>query len=119
MRLVRPVTFRPMFEKHAGNACQGVMLHVTNSQLFRPLETYLTLLCLARTQAPAEFAFRTTPYEFENATPAFDLLTGSPKARNAIQDGARPEDVIALVCPVDPSWQETVREAEARLERAL
>jgi len=116
--MVRPVTFKPMFEKHAGKACQGVMLHVTNSQLFRPIETYLTLLCLAKAQAPSEFEFRTTPYEFENTTPAFDLLTGSAKARNAIQDGARPEDVIAMVCPVDPSWQETVREAEGRLERA-
>jgi len=116
--MVRPVTFRPMFEKHAGQACHGVMLHVTNSQLFRPIEAYLTLLCLAKAQAPSEFQFRTTPYEFENTTPAFDLLTGSPKARNAIQNGARPEDVVAMVCPVDPSWQDVVREAEARLERA-
>jgi uncharacterized protein YbbC (DUF1343 family) len=116
--MVRPVSFRPMFEKHAGKACHGVMLHVSNSQLFRPLEAYLTLLCQARAQAPEAFEFRSTPYEFENATPAFDLLTGSAKARSAIAEGAKADDVIALSCPVDPSWHETVREAEDRLERA-
>jgi uncharacterized protein YbbC (DUF1343 family) len=117
--LVRPVTFRPSFEKFAGERCNGVMLHVTNEKLFRPVETYLTLLCLARQQAPEQFQFRATPYEFESEIPAFDLLTGSSKARLAMLEGARPEDVIASVIPVDSAWQETVREAEARLERAL
>ena len=35
--LVRPVTFKPSFEKHAGQRCSGVMLHVTNPALFRPV----------------------------------------------------------------------------------
>jgi uncharacterized protein YbbC (DUF1343 family) len=117
--MVRPVSFRPMFEKHAGKTCSGVMLHVTNSQLFRPVQAYLTLLCQARAQAPEAFEFRTAPYEFESAIPAFDLLTGSSRARTAILEGARAEDVVALVSPVDASWGETVREAEARLERAF
>jgi uncharacterized protein YbbC (DUF1343 family) len=68
--MVRPVTFRPMFEKHAGQRCNGVMLHVTTPTLFRPVATYLTLITLARAQAPEAFAFRTTPYEFESAIPA-------------------------------------------------
>lgn len=117
--MVRPVTFRPTFDKFAGQRCNGVMLHVTNEKLFRPVETYLTLICLAHQQAPEHFLFRTTPYEFEANIPAFDLLTGSAKARLAILEGARAEDVVASVIPVESAWQETVREAEARLERAL
>lgn len=115
---VRPVTFRPTFEKHAGQLCHGVMLHVTNAQLFRPVATYLALITLARSLAPEAFAFRDTPYEFETDKPAFDLLTGSDRARLAILDGARPEDVVALVTPVDPAWRDTVAAAEARLQRA-
>lgn len=116
--MIRPVAFRPTFEKHAGEICRGVMLHVTNPALFRPVATYLTLLTLARAQAPEQFAFRDHPYEFEADRPAFDLLTGSPAAREAITAGSRPEDVVQLVVPVDPKWHGFVLEAEARLERA-
>jgi uncharacterized protein YbbC (DUF1343 family) len=116
--LVRPVTFRPMFEKHAGSNCHGVMLHVTSPALFRPVATYLTLIALCRAQAPEQFAFRATPYEFESEIPAFDLLTGSAAARSALLSGASPEDVVATTAPVDPSFRERVLEAEARLERA-
>jgi uncharacterized protein YbbC (DUF1343 family) len=115
---VRPVAFRPTFEKHAGQTCRGVMLHVTSPHLFRPVATYLRLIALARAQAPEAFAFRHTPYEFETTVPAFDLLTGSAAARTALEAGASAEEVVSLVAPVDPSWAEVVREAEARLERA-
>jgi len=115
---VRPVAFRPTFEKHAGQTCRGVMLHVTNPQLFRPVATYLRLIALARAQAPEAFAFRNTPYEFETEVPAFDLLTGSAAARTAIEAGASAEEVVSLVAPVDPSLAEAVLAAEARLERA-
>jgi len=116
--LVRPVTFQPSFEKHAGKRCQGVMLHVANPELFRPMAAYLTLIALARAQAPNEFELRTSPYEFETTVPAFDLLTGSAKAREALLTGARPEDLVELVTPVDPAWREAVAEAENRVARA-
>jgi uncharacterized protein YbbC (DUF1343 family) len=116
--MVRPVSFRPTFEKHAGQRCNGVMLHVTTPSLFRPVATYLTLITLARAQAPEAFEFRTTPYEFEATIPAFDLLTGSSEARSAIAAGASAEDVVATTAPVDPALREAVVAAEARLERA-
>jgi uncharacterized protein YbbC (DUF1343 family) len=115
---VRPVTFRPSFEKHAGKRCQGVMLHVTNAELFRPVATYLSLITLARAQAPDAFEFRTSPYEFETTIPAFDLLTGSDRARQAMLAGASAEEVARLVAPVDQPFRGMVVEAEARMERA-
>jgi uncharacterized protein YbbC (DUF1343 family) len=114
---LRPVSFRPSFEKHAGTVCHGVMVHVTNPQMFRPVSTYLALITLAQKLAPEAFAFRDTPYEFESTRPAFDLLTGSEKARRAILDGAAPEDVVALVSPVEAGLRDAVLEAEARLAR--
>ncbi|MEO6602062.1 MAG: DUF1343 domain-containing protein [Polyangiaceae bacterium] len=116
---VRPVAFRPTFEKHAGQVCRGVMLHVTNPLLFRPVATYLRLIVLARAQAPEAFAFRHAPYEFETEVPAFDLLTGSGAARAAIEAGASPEDVVSLVAPVDKALAQAVLDAEARLQRAV
>lgn len=112
---VRPVSFRPAFGKHAGLLCHGVMIHVTNAQLFRPVATYLSLITVAQSLAGEAFAFRDSPYEFESTHPAFDLLTGSDRARRAISQGATPDDVVALVAPVDSTWRETVATAEARL----
>lgn len=116
--LVRPTTFRPWFEKFAGKTCQGVMIHVKNAALFRPVATYLTLLTLARAQAPDDFAFRTEPYEFEDEIPAFDLLTGSAAARTAILEGRPPAEVVERVAPVDLALRQAVPETEARLSLA-
>lgn len=116
--LVRPVRFRPMFDKHQGQVCQGVMIHVTGGQLFRPVATYISLLCLAQRQAPEAFEFLTRVYEFEGDRLAFDLLTGSTRAREAILAGAHVEEVVGVVAPAPHDWGETIAAAEARLERA-
>jgi uncharacterized protein YbbC (DUF1343 family) len=116
---VRPVSFRPSFEKHAGQLCHGVMLHVTNPQMFRPFATYLALIAAARRLAPEQFAFRESAYEFETERKAFDLLTGSDKARRAILDGATPEAVVAEVSTVDASFRDLVFESETRLANCL
>ncbi|HET9957163.1 MAG TPA: DUF1343 domain-containing protein [Polyangiaceae bacterium] len=112
---IRPVSFRPTFEKHAGHVCHGVTLHVTNPQLFRPVATYLSLIAIARRMAGEHFAFRHSPYEFESDRPAFDLLTGSDRARLAIQDGVSPEELVSMICPVDPAYRDLVLQAEARI----
>lgn len=116
--MVRPTCFRPSFEKHSGRICNGVMLHVTDPRSFRPVTTYLTLLSLARAQAPDEFQFRKGAYEFELDHPAFDLLTGSSKAREALENQASANDLVELVVPVDPSYSEVLAAAEAAAEKA-
>lgn len=110
--MVRPHSFRPTFEKHAGQLCHGVSLHVTQSSLFRPVTTYLTLIALARAQSPEAFGFRSETYEFEDKIPAFDLLTGDSAAREALENGASPEELVALVAPVDADWKAVVAQAE-------
>lgn len=107
--LIRPVQFRPSFEKHAGQVCKGVMLHVTEPSSFRPVLTLLHLIWAARAQAPEEFQFLNRAYEFEQSRLAFDLLTGNNKARLALHDGASASEVAELVCPVPPEWAEQVR----------
>jgi uncharacterized protein YbbC (DUF1343 family) len=116
--LVRPVSFRPTFGKHAGEQCNGVMLHVGDWRMFRPVATYLGLIALARAQAPEQFEFLTRAYEFETEKPAFDLLAGSDAPRKAILDGARPDDVISTIGVVDKSWSDLVRDVEGLLGRA-
>jgi uncharacterized protein YbbC (DUF1343 family) len=90
---LRPVSFLPTFQKHAGTLCHGVQVHVTDAVTFRPVATYAAIIAAACALAPDFFRFRTEKYEFVDDIPAFDLLTGGPEARQMIQAKAVPRDV--------------------------
>jgi molybdopterin-guanine dinucleotide biosynthesis protein MobB len=82
-----PAHFRPMFDKHAGKSCAGAFLHVSDPASFRSFETGLRIIETARRLAPSRFHWRTEPYEFD-PRPAIDLLTGSPRFRQAVDRSA-------------------------------
>jgi uncharacterized protein YbbC (DUF1343 family) len=84
----RPVSFVPTWDKHAGTRCHGVELFVADPSRFRPFRTALACIVAARAQDPRRFAWRTEPYEFVAGIPAFDLLCGSAREREAIEAGA-------------------------------
>jgi uncharacterized protein YbbC (DUF1343 family) len=107
----RPTTFQPTFHKHAGKACGGVQVHVTDPSTFRPFSTYLALVTLAHAQDPERFVFRTEPYEFRDDVPAFDLLTGGPEARVRILRGDPARDVAEGIAAVDDADRAIVAEA--------
>jgi len=115
---VRPISFRPTFDKHQNVVCNGVTINVTDSAIFRPVATYAALIALAHAQAPEQVQFLTGTYEFESTRLAFDLLTGSSEARQAILAGARAAEVVELVAPVETAWRERVVEAERRADSA-
>lgn len=116
--LVREAAFRPSFEKHAGQVCRGVMLHVTSAAKLRPVETFLSLIVLARKQAPQHFQFLDRVYEFEADRPAFDLLCGTQAVRDAIAADAEPKQVAELLCPVDDVGRGFPQQAETVAARA-
>ncbi len=102
----RPVTFLPMFQKHAGRVCGGVQIHVRDRALFRPYATYLALLAIARRLGGEAFAFRTERYEFVDDIPALDLLTGSAEARRRIEAQDDPRAIASDLGPVRASDEE-------------
>jgi uncharacterized protein YbbC (DUF1343 family) len=113
---VRPTRFKPTFDKHQGSVCEGVMLHVANEAVFRPVETYLTIIAEARRQAPEEFKLLSRVYEFESEHCAFDLLTGCQEARELLEAGAENRELIELLCPVDEEWKVRIEAAEELLD---
>jgi uncharacterized protein YbbC (DUF1343 family) len=84
---LRPVELRPTFHKHAGRACAGVQVHVTDPWVFRPYETYLRMLASVLPQLQPAERWRTEVYEFVSDRPAIDLLTGGPELRAAVDEG--------------------------------
>jgi uncharacterized protein YbbC (DUF1343 family) len=109
----RPMVFQPGFQKHAGARCGGVQIHVVDPRAFRPFETYLALVALARAQDPESFAFRTTMYEFRDDVPAFDLLTGGAEARERIVGGDDPRAMARAIASVDDGDRAVLRDAMA------
>ena len=92
---LRPLTFTPTFEKHAGVACGGVQLHVTDRAAFRPYLTGVAFLRAVHSLWPDDFAWRTRAYEFVDRIPAIDLLCGSPEVREGIDRGDSLSDLAA------------------------
>jgi uncharacterized protein YbbC (DUF1343 family) len=83
----RPVSFRPTFQKHAGQDCGGVQIHVLDRIAFQPVRTSLALLAVMREMSGPKFAWRTEVYEFVRDPIAIDLLFGSDRERKHLEAG--------------------------------
>jgi len=83
----RPLYFKPMFQKFAGQVCGGLQIHVTDRKTFRPYLTGLAVLKAVIDLYPSQFRWREKPYEFVREIPAIDLLTGSERFRNELKKG--------------------------------
>ena len=91
----RPAGFLPQFGKHAKQPCNGVQIHVTNAETYRPYRTGVAFLKACYDQSPASFKWRTKAYEFVEDKPAIDLLAGGPSLREGIEAGASLDDLAA------------------------
>jgi uncharacterized protein YbbC (DUF1343 family) len=89
----RPARFTPTFHKWANRLCDGVQIHVTDVDRFKPYLTGLGIIATARRLAPREFAWRRPPYEFEHKKLPIDILCGTDGIRKAIERGRRLEEI--------------------------
>ncbi|QJA06127.1 DUF1343 domain-containing protein [Thermosulfurimonas marina] len=80
---LRPVVFRPVFDKWKDRLVCGFQLHVTDLASFRPVRTTLLLLRVIAQTHP-EFAFRLPPYEFEEKRLPIDIIAGHSDIRSFI-----------------------------------
>jgi uncharacterized protein YbbC (DUF1343 family) len=83
--LFRPIIFQPTFQKHAGELCEGVQVHVTEAKTFRPVLTFLAILQTAWKQSQGKMKWNDPPYEYEETLLPFDILAGNSWLREAIE----------------------------------
>lgn len=108
----RPLWFRPTFQKHAGQVCGGVQVHVTDRARFRPFITGVHLLrCIGR-RWPGAFDWRREPYEFEEDRLAIDLLAGGAWLRELVETGGDP-------APQERAWAKQLRAFRRTRKRYL
>jgi len=83
----RPLYFRPKFQKHAGQTCGGVQIHITEQYRFDSYAVGVAFLQSVKRVAPEVFTWREKPYEFVADVPAIDLLAGDDGLRLALEKG--------------------------------
>lgn len=110
---LRPVKFRPQFDKWAGRSCGGIGLQVTDVREFDPYRTTVTMLDAAQRLWPDAFAWRKPPYEYENERWPIDIISGSDRLRRAITSGTDPQRQADVVEVDGDAWIQ--RTSAARL----
>jgi uncharacterized protein YbbC (DUF1343 family) len=81
----RPLSFQPMFQKHAGLLCGGAQIHVTDRQKFRPFKTGAAIIKAIHNTYPRDFKWKQPPYEYEEVNLPIDILAGSDQLRKDIE----------------------------------
>lgn len=80
----RPLWFKPLTNKYAGQVCGGLQIHVSDRHRYQSYLTGLCMISTARELFP-EFQFREPPYEFETEKMPFDILAGTDRIREVIE----------------------------------
>jgi len=97
----RPAYFQPTFQKWADVLCGGIQVHVTDRNRFEPYLVGITVISMIKSLCPESFQWRQPPYEYESEKMPLEILCGSRRIREMIEQAADPEAIRR-------SWQEDV-----------
>lgn len=82
---LRPISFLPMFQKHAHKACGGYQIHVTDRKLFKPWKTLLVIMQYFYSYLGSDFKWKEPPYEYVYDQNPFDIINGTDLIRHWIE----------------------------------
>jgi uncharacterized protein YbbC (DUF1343 family) len=95
---LRPLAFEPTSHKWTAKLCHGFQIHIVDLQRYKPYRTTLALLQSVVSLHPQAFQWKPPPYEYEYEKRPFDLITGDPAVRKAVEDMEPLEDL-------EETWQ--------------
>ncbi|HSK71263.1 MAG TPA: DUF1343 domain-containing protein [Pyrinomonadaceae bacterium] len=101
--IFRPISFLPTFQKHSGEVCGGVFLHVSDREVFEPVITGIAMVKVLFEMYPNDFKWKNTPYEYVFDRNPFDVIAGTTKLREQIEQGTPVEEI-------KKSWEKDVEE---------
>jgi uncharacterized protein YbbC (DUF1343 family) len=108
---LRPCWFEPTFNKHAGQLCAGVQVHVEDAafyqhEAFRPWRLFALAFKAWRRLHPDYNLWADFPYEYETGKLAIDVINGSELLRRWVDDAAAtPADLDALARADERQWE--------------
>jgi uncharacterized protein YbbC (DUF1343 family) len=110
---LRECWFTPTFHKHAGQLCNGLMIHAEGKfydhHAFRPWRLQALAFKAIRRLYPDYELWRDFPYEYEFERLAIDVINGGPALREWVDDGAAmPDDLDKLAATDEAAWNEAI-----------
>ena len=110
---IRECWFEPTFHKHAGQLCNGLMIHAEgpfyDHAAFRPWRLQALAFKAIRRLYPDYDIWRDFPYEYELERLAIDVINGGPSLREWVEDGeAAPGDLDRLASADEAQWREEI-----------
>ncbi len=87
--------FTPTISKHKGQSCQGVVLHVSDRDAFRPLRTALAMLSVLKRDYAEHFEWRP---DWDGNFSFVDRLAGGSWLRDSIDAGEGLDQVYDRAC---------------------
>jgi uncharacterized protein YbbC (DUF1343 family) len=97
----RACGFQPTFQKHAGQTCGGVQIHVTERDACEPVIVGVAVVKIAHDLYPEHFKWKEPPYEYVYDKNPFDVIAGTGKLRASIE---RQESLDSI----ESGWQEAL-----------
>ncbi|WP_262173961.1 DUF1343 domain-containing protein [Saccharococcus sp. Marseille-Q5394] len=80
----RALAFTPTYQKYNGQLCEGIQLHITDRQAFKPVESVIQVLAVIASVYAEKIKF----LEYGNLRhPMFDLLAGNDVLRRGLLKG--------------------------------
>lgn len=80
----RALSFTPTYQKYNGQLCEGIQLHITNRQTFKPVESFVKILAVVAEMYPKKIEF----LEYGKLRhPMIDLLAGNDALRHGLLEG--------------------------------
>jgi len=108
----RPIYFLPTFQKHAGQVCGGVQLHVLERDVFEPVIAGVAIVKTAFELYGEQFKWKEPPYEYVYDKNPFDVIAGTDALRRAVERG----DSLA---DIEQSWRGRLAEFSQLRDRYL
>ena len=111
---IRECWFTPTFHKHAGELCNGLMIHAEgrfyDHAAFRPWRLQALAFKAIRRLYPDYDLWRDFPYEYEFERLAIDVINGGPALREWVDDPtATAADLEALAGADEAVWRDAAR----------
>ena len=102
---LRALAFEPTSDKWENQLCHGFQLHIVDAGTFRPYRTSLSLLQAVVSLHQRDFQWKPPPYEYEYEKLPFDIITGDPGIRRALEHADALRDL-------EETWREDLSSFE-------
>ncbi len=93
-----------------GYTCGGIFVHILDREVFEPVITGVAMVKTVVDLYPNEFKWKNPPYEYVFDRNPFDVIAGTEKVRNMIENGSSVRDIKL-------SWQKDVEDFKKLREK--